>query len=218
VNLRVLVPVRSLCEGKTRLAGLLDAQARGALIRRLAARVIGTASAAVGSDAVMVLSAEAQVHGLAHSLGVRSLTDEGGADLNRALQAARRDPACANADLLLILFGDLPALHIADVHGLLAAAGRAAHVVIAPDRHHTGTNALVLPRGVAWRFHFGAGSFAQHCRAAEQAGRLSQRYDAWGTAFDMDDPSDFLLWRERRAAPANPAFRYPIGDTWPQST
>ncbi len=75
----------------------------------------------------------------------------------------------------------------------------AAHstVVVAPCRHGTGTNALLIhPPGLI-SFAFGPDSFAAHCAAARAAGVEPVIYRSVTVALDLDTPEDlgFGDWR-----------------------
>jgi len=76
------------------------------------------------------------------------------------------------------------------VAALLALAERPPVAVLAPDRHGTGTNALLLRPPAALPFAFGVGSLARHRAVARARGLLSRSYDAPGTALDLDTPAD----------------------------
>ena len=66
-------------------------------------------------------------------------------------------------------------------------------LVIAPCRHGTGTNALLLRPPDLIRFAFGPDSFAAHCTASRTAGAEPIIYRADNIAFDLDTPEDWRL-------------------------
>lgn len=66
-------------------------------------------------------------------------------------------------------------------------------LVIAPCRHGTGTNALLLRPPDLIRFAFGPDSFAVHCTASRTAGAEPIIYRADNIAFDLDTPEDWRL-------------------------
>jgi 2-phospho-L-lactate guanylyltransferase len=80
-------------------------------------------------------------------------------------------------------------------------------VVIVPDRHGTGTNALVLSPPDAIEPSFGPGSLERHVAAAEAAGIPHRVEEIPGLALDVDTPGDLAelsaeLELSRGAAPA----------------
>ncbi|QAY63685.1 2-phospho-L-lactate guanylyltransferase [Xylanimonas allomyrinae] len=114
--------------------------------------------------------------------------------LNAAVDLARGHVrAHAPAATLLVAHADLPSLAPDDVTALLAArtGPPAAPVVIATDRHGTGTNLLVLPAGAAFGFRFGAGSRAAHEAEAARRGLGAVVVRRPGTAADLDTLDDW---------------------------
>ena len=81
----------------------------------------------------------------------------------------------AGYERVLLVPGDTPLLDPAEVAALLAQRGHA--VAIVPDRHGTGTNALLLAPPDAIEPSFGPGSFERHVAA-----RARGRHGAGGGA------------------------------------
>ena len=70
-------------------------------------------------------------------------------------------------------------------------------VVIAPDRHKKGTNALLMcPAGLI-EYDFGGDSFARHCERAKQAGARLEVVELPSLGLDLDLPADLDLVREQ---------------------
>ncbi|CAA9553710.1 MAG: hypothetical protein AVDCRST_MAG19-1042 [uncultured Thermomicrobiales bacterium] len=198
-----VVPIRGLASGKTRLAGELPPEAREALTRRMLRGVVGAALASGAVDAVAVVSPDPATLALAAELdpaAVPLAQDMAVPGLNPAIAAGRDWALGWGAATLLVLFGDLPLLVGHDVRRLLSPA---APVVLAPDRHGAGTNALVLrfdaPDAVRFRFGFGAGSCPRHAAEAARLGLSVAISTAPGTAFDLDTPEDLRALLEAEA-------------------
>ena len=76
---------------------------------------------------------------------------------------------------------------------MLARAVDPPVVVVAPDRHRQGTNALLIcPVGLI-EYDFGEDSFSRHCELAEQSGARLEVVDLPSLAIDVDLPED-LDW------------------------
>jgi 2-phospho-L-lactate guanylyltransferase len=78
----------------------------------------------------------------------------------------------------------------ADIDNLLR---RDAPVVIAPDRHRLGTNALMVRLdafGEPFIFQFGERSFGKHQDEAARLGADAVTAMSLGTSFDLDTPED----------------------------
>jgi 2-phospho-L-lactate guanylyltransferase len=111
--------------------------------------------------------------------------------LNPALQEARDAIA---ADRLLIIPADLPAVTAAALAQVLAAGDRAGRpsVVLAPDRHGRGTNALLLDPPDVIDPAFGGDSRAGHAWLASSADAAFDEVPDV-LALDVDTPDDLLL-------------------------
>jgi 2-phospho-L-lactate guanylyltransferase len=92
-------------------------------------------------------------------------------------------------DALLVVLPDLPLVTASDIAELIAQSTPRS-VVLAPDRHGQGTNALLARPADALPFAFGEGSFDRHRAAAQHAQLAVHEYRAQGTAFDVDIPDD----------------------------
>ncbi|HKT74734.1 MAG TPA: 5-amino-6-(D-ribitylamino)uracil--L-tyrosine 4-hydroxyphenyl transferase CofH [Steroidobacteraceae bacterium] len=182
-----LVPIkpRALC--KTRLASVLSAKERDRLVRALLLHVVGTLRATPGIDRVVVVSSE----GDDLPDDVALLPDDVNG-LNASLERSMDAAVAAGASLLLMVPADLPLLRAEQVGELLSAA-RDAGIVIAPDRHGEGTNALCMRPELRLRMQLGTGSFASHRRQAfERLGHEAECLRQAGLGFDLDTPED---WR-----------------------
>jgi 2-phospho-L-lactate/phosphoenolpyruvate guanylyltransferase len=197
-NLRIvaLVPVRSLSGAKSRLGEPLDAEERGELIMALLRRTVEQALAAGRLAGVVVVSRDEDLLRRAREMGAASLLQESDG-LNEALDEARAVVA-TDATAVVVLPADLPSVAAAAIDRLaeaaqlaiLAAPGRPV-VALVPDRHGSGTNALLVAPPDAIPFRFGDGSRAAHAAAAEAAGATYLELDGPLT-FDLDTPDDLL--------------------------
>lgn len=144
-----LVPVRGLRGAKTRLAEVLSAEAREVLTRRMLRTVVRAAVESEAVGAVVVVSPDRDVLTLAAGIGRRVIPlpqEPAAPGLNPALDVGRDWAAAHGAAALLVLFGDLPLLTAKDVTRFVGL-GQSAPVVLGPDRHGTGTNALLVRLG-----------------------------------------------------------------------
>ena len=97
---------------------------------------------------------------------------------------------------LLIVPGDLSAVTPDDLGAMLAAGDAAGtpSVVLAPDRHGRGTNALLLDPSDAIEPAFGGGSREGHAWLARCAGiPYLEVTGRSGLEHDLDMPEDLLL-------------------------
>ena len=192
-----IVPVGTLAGAKTRLGETLDAEERQDLVDGLLARTVTAALAAAALDDVLVVSPDREVLRRAAELGARTLRQRT-RGLNAGLREARDDAVAGGASAVLVLPIDLPFVSAEAVGSVLealasaSATGRSARaVVLVPDRHGTGTNALALRPPDVIEFEFGKGSRAGH-RAAAAAVRATYRELDGPLTIDLDTPDDYV--------------------------
>jgi 2-phospho-L-lactate guanylyltransferase len=139
---------------------------------------------------VLVVSRDSEALALARDHGARTLQEDGRPLLNEALERATVVARSYHADSVLVLPADLPQLSAEDVAAMLEAGREAPVVVIAPDHHHEGTNALFMnPAGII-DYDFGPGSFERHCDRAHKAGVVLKILELHTLAHDVDVPED----------------------------
>jgi 2-phospho-L-lactate guanylyltransferase len=211
-RLFAVVPIRSLEGAKSRLGGLLDAEERQDLVRLLLERTIAAARATPAIDTVVVVSPDPVVLELAGRLGGHPLAQiwpdhvwpdhDGGSSggLNEGLAEAIQWAGAAGAEAVLILPADLPSISPAAIHQVVATAAAALVpgrplVLVVPDRHGRGTNALLLRPPDVIRPSFGEDSRLAHQAAAARAGALAIELDG-PLGLDLDLPADLSLAEE----------------------
>jgi 2-phospho-L-lactate guanylyltransferase len=101
---------------------------------------------------------------------------------------------------VLVIPADLPLLSASGVRALLERAIDPPVVVIAPDRHERGTNALLLSPANLIEYDFGEGSFKRHCERARRAGARLEIVKLPSLELDLDLPEDLELIRKMEAA------------------
>jgi 2-phospho-L-lactate/phosphoenolpyruvate guanylyltransferase len=186
----VAVPIRALDGAKSRLGAVLDAEERHDLVEEMLRRTIEAALATPGVAEVIVVSPDPEVLAVAGGAGARPLPQRS-RGLNPALQEAR---AAATGERLLVLPGDLPTVTAADLARVLAAGDDAGSpsVVLVPDRHRRGTNALLLDPPDAIDPAFGGDSRAGHAWLTESADIRFVELTGL-LELDLDTPDDLLL-------------------------
>jgi 2-phospho-L-lactate guanylyltransferase len=189
----IVIPFRSMTEGKSRLSAVLSRREREELNRSMLEGVIGAALEVERHPQVLIVSPdEAALHEV-RMIDPRVETLVQGADahgLNGALEQATRVALDAGARVVVVIPADLPLIRGSDIENLLR---RDAPVVIAPDRHRQGTNGLMqridATRG-HFRYQFGVDSYHQHQEEAHRLGLDPATAVSLGTSFDLDTPGD----------------------------
>jgi len=192
-----IVPVKRLTDSKSRLAPALSAGQRCALSLALLKRTLALAAEFPGSARTLVVSRDETALALAASGGFASLAEAPDADLNGALEQARRMAIERGATALLVVAIDLPLLTTADLRALAASGIAPRAATLAGDRHGTGTNGLYLKPADLIPFRFGEASLEAHRRALKQCGIAPKSIARPGFALDLDTPDDLAELRAR---------------------
>ena len=186
-----VVPVKSLSQAKTRLANILSPEERALLVLDMLSHVLDTLRASREIDEVAVISP--QPSELRLPPGVTPIL-QARHGLNDLLEQGREWAIRRDADALLVLFVDLPLISSGDISRMVKLGEKEGTVVLAPDRHGSGTNSMLAHPVTLARFAFGPASFDTHRVAAMHAGANLEIYSSPGTSLDIDtlDDLDYL--------------------------
>ena len=135
-----IVPVRSLADGKRRLAGVMDDAERAALNERFLLHTLGLAAAFPGPTIVVSLDPAVAAHPAA--AGAVHVADPG-QGLNAAIEAGRDRARRQGAGRIVVLPTDLPTARSEDV---LALAETGSPVAVAPGPAAAGNQRAVCRR------------------------------------------------------------------------
>ena len=200
MTLWAIIPVKPLRRGKSRLAGTLSEDEREQLNKSLLEHTLDTLTNLKEIEQVLVVSRDPHALTIARNHGARTVQEDGQPHLNTALQRATVVAKVYATRGVLVLPADLPLLSRQDVLILLDKASQPPVVVIAPDRHRKGTNALLmLPAGLI-EYDFGDDSFQRHCERARRAGARLEVVELPSLGLDLDLPEDLELIRKLDAA------------------
>lgn len=187
-SLKLIIPVKPLRVGKSRLGGVLAPAERRALNKRFLDHVLSVAAEFPGLDRTTVVSRDADVLDDARRRGIGVVEESGSGDLNHALAEAidAVDPAAEHD--ILILPADLPSVTADDLSALCRPP-----VAIAPDRRGAGTNGLFMAAPHRITLGFGPDSLGRHAADARRLGLEPLIVDRPGLAFDVDTAEDYEL-------------------------
>jgi 2-phospho-L-lactate guanylyltransferase len=190
-----IVPVKPLRRGKSRLAGTLSEDERTELNRTLLQHTLQTLSDLKEVEHVLVISRDPQALTIARHHGARTVREDGQPGLNTALKRATVVAQIYATGGVLVLPADLPLISREDVLTLIERAGEPPVVVIAPDRHERGTNALLISPAGLIEYDFGENSFQRHCQRVKEAGARLEIVNLPSLGLDLDLPEDLELVR-----------------------
>ncbi len=199
MTLWAIVPVKPLRRGKSRLAGTLTEDERTALNQSLLEHTLKVLSALKELDQVLVVSRDPHALTIARNHGAKTVQEDGQPHLNTALARATVMAQVHSTRGILVLPADLPLLTPDDVRALIDRAAKPPVVVIAPDRHGKGTNALLMVPAGQIEYDFGEGSFQRHCERAKISGARLEIVELPSLGLDLDLPEDLEMIRKLEA-------------------
>ncbi len=194
IGTTIVIPVRGLYHGKSRLSPVLNTDQRSRIVAAMARHVLQVVLESWPDARVIVVTRDREtawldshrdprieiVHQPEHSWG-----------LNAALECGRTAARATALERLLVLSADLPLLEASDLETLL---DQAAGITLATDKTGAGTNALLLSEASAierFPFHFGEGSRRLHEEAALELGLTVTTTSRSGLQLDLDTPEDW---------------------------
>jgi len=204
MSLWLVVPLRSLRDGKSRLAPALDPDQRYRLVEWLLTRTLEQAAQFPGLDRTLVVSPCEQARARALAAGARVLEEHAPGGLNHALRQARLALRGFAAARMLMISCDLPLLQAEDLRRLTSASS-ATTIALAPDRTQQGTNGVCLGSEIDFEFSFGPDSFERHVARARRLGKRVALVERDGLAFDLDLPADLTELEQRSAKYRRPS-------------
>jgi 2-phospho-L-lactate/phosphoenolpyruvate guanylyltransferase len=183
-----VLPVKDFSQAKQRLRPGLDPQSREELAKAMLLDVLeALGEAAV--DEIVVVSGGERVRRIAHGYGAAAIEDRDDGH-NAAAALGVRAARTVGAQRALLVPGDCPALDPVELDELLARPVRPPSALVVPDRHGTGTNALLLTPPDALAPSFGPDSCQRHLRHARAAGIEAEVVEVASLALDIDTPED----------------------------
>jgi 2-phospho-L-lactate guanylyltransferase len=189
-----VVPIRGLETAKTRLGNDLDPGARRSLVAELLRRTLVATRDAQRIAGTIVVTRDPAAAGLARRHRAIGLVEQA-PGLNEAIDAARSLAIARGATAVLVLPADLPAVAPGPVDDLveagIGAGAPAGLVVLVPDQHGLGTNALLLSPPGTIVPAFGDASRARHAGLARAAGAAYLELDG-PLSLDVDTAADLV--------------------------
>ncbi len=185
-----VVPVKQFARAKQRLSDDGFKISRRALVESMVTDVLQALKRAETIDAVIVVTQDRDVERLAVAWEAEVVGDpdedsHSAAALIGVAEARRR-----GATAVMLVAGDCPMLDPSEVDLLVSRREGLDGVIVIPDRHGTGTNALLLTPPDAIAPAFGPGSCERHAALAGAAG-VPVEIDALASlAIDVDTRDD----------------------------
>jgi 2-phospho-L-lactate guanylyltransferase len=216
-----ILPVKSFGAAKQRLSEVLGSGSRQALAQAMFIDVLGALARVEAIEATFVVTSDRLAESLALMRGVPVLEDPVEAGQSAAALTGIQHALASGFERALLVPGDTPLLDPEELEGLLARAPERG-VAIVPDRHGSGTNALVLSPPDAIAPSFGPDSRERHLAAARSAGLAHSVEELPSLALDVDTRGDLselaaLLERRRGSAAMTRGALSQLGRTHPHA-
>jgi 2-phospho-L-lactate guanylyltransferase len=183
-----ILPVKGFAQAKQRLRSGLDPGQRRELAEAMLRDVLG-ALTATRLDGVIVVCGGRAAREIALEHGARVIEDRERGH-NAAALVGVEEALRLGAERVLLVAGDCPALDAGELDDLLERELSPPVVAIVPDRHGTGTNALLLAPPDVLEPSFGPGSCRRHAHRARAAGLRYEVIEVPSLAIDIDTPED----------------------------
>jgi 2-phospho-L-lactate guanylyltransferase len=202
-----ILPIKSFGAAKQRLSPMLGMGSRQALAQAMFSDVLGSLRKVDRLGTITVVSADPAVDAAARGSGVTVVVDPSESGQSDATVVGIRHALASGYERVLLVPGDTPLLCPSELDALLARGeSDGMQVVIVPDRHGSGTNALMISPPDAFRPSFGPDSLNRHLTLAQEAGLKHSVEDVPSLSHDVDTPDDLnalaeALEEKRAVAP-----------------
>jgi 2-phospho-L-lactate guanylyltransferase len=184
-----VLPIKSFDDAKQRLVPGLSAGLRRLLVEAMLADVLVALRRARGLEAILAVSSDEDAQRIAGAYGALLLPDDGGGHNGAGVKGIRY-AVQRGFERVLLVPGDCPALDPAEVDALLERPAPQRSALVVPDRHGTGTNALLLSPPDALEPSFGPGSCERHVGLAAAANLPCELAEIFTLGLDVDTPED----------------------------
>ena len=191
-----ILPVKRFAEAKARLADDLSAGTRRALTESMVTDVLMALRRTKAIDEVLVVTSEPTAEAIGHGYGATVIADPVEEGQSAAALIGIEHAIERGATRVLLVPGDCPALDPLQVTELLDRPAVGRSVTLVPDRHGTGTNALVLVPPDVIVPVFGEDSRARHEQAAAAAGVPCAVEHVSTLLIDVDTGDDLVALRQ----------------------
>jgi 2-phospho-L-lactate guanylyltransferase len=199
MNATAILPIKRFSAAKQRLTTGMSGRQRRDLAAAMAGDVLTALAQARMVDRTILVSNEPRAQEMARAVGAEVVDDPGERGHSEAARLGIAQAAQAGAEAVILVPGDCPLLDPQEVDRLLTGLP-SHHVAVIPDRHGSGTNALVLSPPDAIPPAFGENSRQRHEESAGARGLSCSIDEVPSLALDLDTPADLIALTRAVAA------------------
>jgi len=187
-----ILPMKQFDRAKSRQAETVAFGHRRAIAEAMFTDVLVAARRSTGIDAVIVVTSDRSAARIAGGYGASVIEDTASSHSEAAMLGITRAVA-QGATRVLLIPGDCPLLSPTEIDALLALPAKTPTAMIIPDRHGTGTNALLLAPPDALTPSFGEDSCQRHFELAQAQGSTPEIVEVPSLSLDIDTGEDYAL-------------------------
>jgi 2-phospho-L-lactate/phosphoenolpyruvate guanylyltransferase len=188
-NTLAVLPIKSFSDAKQRLQRELSPGPRRALAEAMFSDVLVALRRATSISQILVVSDDNAAQQIAGGYGATVLDDQQDGHSEAALLAIRWAIE-VGIERALLIPGDCPLMDPTELDELIARPVEEPSALIIPDRHGTGTNALLLTPPDSLVPSFGPDSCQRHASIAGSSGIAHEVVHVRSLALDIDTPED----------------------------
>ncbi len=196
----VLVPIKALAHGKSRLSALLSDTQRYGLSQAMLRDVLSNLRRAASVDRFGVVTSDPSLLEIAQSLGAEAIDEGHPRGLNDAVAMGTEFCLQQGATALLVLLSDLPLVTSEDIDLLFCETTDEPQVLLVTCKKGEGTNALLRVPPLVMPTCFGGPSLEAHKVCARKDGLACRVIEAPRIAFDIDSVEDLKLFASEPTA------------------
>jgi 2-phospho-L-lactate/phosphoenolpyruvate guanylyltransferase len=191
-----ILPIKSLDQAKQRLRDGLSAADRRALVEAMFGDALVALGRVTAVERIVVVSGDRVAQRIAGGYGA-SIVEDDERGHNAAAALGVQAVLEYGIERALLVPGDCPMLAPHDINALLAHPAGERSVLIVPDRHGTGTNALLLTPPDVLSPSFGPDSCRRHLDEASAAGVPAEVVELDSLSLDIDTADDLEALQRR---------------------
>ncbi|MGI9219596.1 MAG: 2-phospho-L-lactate guanylyltransferase [Woeseiaceae bacterium] len=187
-----VLPVKSLTAAKQRLAGVLSAAERRALMLHSTRDVLRALSRSSDVSGILLVSRDKTALQLGSEFGAQPVLTESDDGQSAAVESAVKLLAKRGVRRTLTIPGDTPLLTPQDVDAICRTLSAANPLTIVSNLDGTGTNCIAASPPDLIPYQFGENSFERHVSAARSAGIEPHVLRFPGLELDIDTQADLV--------------------------
>ncbi|MDO9084569.1 MAG: 2-phospho-L-lactate guanylyltransferase [Anaerolineaceae bacterium] len=190
-----VIPIKTLEKAKNRLASVLSKEDRKKLVLQLFEHTLQELTDWQILEGILVVSSDPYINQFVAPYGFEFLLEKQPNGLNGSTQLAAEFLDRKGVEAMLVVHGDLPLVSQKELNRLVEAAPSHG-ILIAPDRHQSGTNVLWVAPPLIIPFAYGCDSFQKHQELANNVNCPLVIFQSETLGLDIDFPDDFSFYSQ----------------------